>query len=186
MEDAKIVALYLARDETALAHSSAKYGRALRSLGAKLISDEQSVEECENDTYFKAWNSIPPHEPRSYLFAFLAKIMRSTVLNLCKMRSAQRRSAVLTELSAEMEQCIPSPSDTECLIDGIVLGEAISRFLRTLTEEQRCVFLRRSWYFDSVAEISQKLGITESKTKSILFRTRNSLRLYLEKEGYEL
>lgn len=151
-----------------------------------IVEDLHTAEECENDTYMEAWNSIPPHEPKSYLFAFLARITRHIALDFCKERSRLKRSAFISELSAEMEQCIPAPDDTERRIGAMVLCEAINSFLATLSDEKRNIFMRRYWYMDSIAAISQRYGLSQSKVKSILFRSRNQLREYLGKEGYDL
>ena len=186
MEDGRIVELFWARDERALAETAEKYGGRLRRLGQSLIRDRQTVEECENDTYLGAWNAIPPHRPVDYLFAFLARIMRHGVLNACAAGRCRKRDAVLTALTEEMEQCIPAPGDTAGEVDGILLGEAVSEYLRGLSEEQRFMFLRRYWYFDSVAEIALACGASESKVKSALLRARRGLRDYLMKEGYQL
>ena len=120
MNDNKIIDLYLCRDETAVKHTARKYGDHLRALAYGIVKDHQTAEECENDTYLKAWNSIPPHEPREYLYAFLARITRHISLDCCRKRSRLKRSAYISELSAEMEQCIPAPDDMECRIDDIV------------------------------------------------------------------
>ena len=128
MDDNKIIDLYLCRDETAVKHTARKYGDHLRALAYGIVKDHQTAEECENDTYLKAWNSIPPHEPREYLYAFLARITRHISLDCCRKRSRLKRSAYISELSAEMEQCIPAPDDMECRIDDIVLGQAINNF----------------------------------------------------------
>ena len=112
--------------------------------------------------------------------------MRHVVLNVCEAGRCRKRNAVLTELTAEMEQCIPAPSDTAGEVDGILLGEAVSEYLRGLSEEQRFMFLRRYWYFDSVAEIARSCLASESKVKSALLRVRRGLRDYLMKEGYQL
>lgn len=85
-----------------------------------------------------------------------------------------------------MEQCIPAPDDTERRIGAMVLCEAINSFLATLSDEKRNIFMRRYWYMDSIAAISQRYGLSQSKVKSILFRSRNQLREYLGKEGYDL
>ena len=106
MDDNRIVELYFLRDETAILQTSEKYGNRLRSLAYGIVNDRQTAEECENDTYMEAWNLIPPHEPRSYLYAFLARITRHISLNFCRDRSRLKRSAFICELSAEMEQCI--------------------------------------------------------------------------------
>ena len=186
MDDSKIVDLYLIRDESAISQTAQKYGRLLRNVAYGIVEDLHTAEECENDTYMAAWNSIPPHEPRNYLFAFLARITRHIALDFCKERSRLKRSAFICELSSELEQCIPAPDDMQRRIDAMVLCDAINAFLATLSDEKRNIFMRRYWYMDSIASISRNYGLTQSKVKSMLFRSRNQLREYLEKEGYDL
>lgn len=186
MDDNQIVELYLLRDETAIKQTTEKFGTRLRSLAYRIVHDRQTAEECENDTYMEAWNAIPPHEPRSYLYAFLARITRHISLNCCRDRSRLKRSAFICELSAEMEQCIPAPDDVSCRIDDMALSEAINGFLNTLSKEKRNIFILRYWYLDSIADISKCFALSESKVKTTLFRCRNQFREYLEKEGYTL
>ena len=186
MNDDKIIELYLMRDEEAIKLTAEKYGSRLRSLAYGIVNNRQTAEECENDTYLKAWNAIPPHEPRGYLYAFLARITRHVSLNCCRARDQLKRRAFICELSAEMEQCIPSPDDSECLMDDAALRNAINGFLGKLSEEKRNIFVRRYWYLDSVADISKRFDLSESKVKTTLFRCRRELRNYLEKEGYTL
>lgn len=186
MEDNRIVDLFLCRDETAITLTAEKYGKRLRTLALNITDDVQTAEECENDTYIQAWNSIPPHEPRDYLFAFLARITRHISLNRCRERSRLKRSAFLCEFTTEMEQCIPAPDDLQCRLDSMDLGRAINGFLATLNEEKRLVFLRRYWFLDSIEAIARRFSMSQSKVKTMLFRTRNHFRDYLEKEGYTL
>lgn len=63
MEDDKIIELYFARSEAAITETSAKYGAFFRRISRNILSSEQDAEECVNDTYLKAWNSIPPQKP---------------------------------------------------------------------------------------------------------------------------
>ncbi len=186
MDDGIIIELFFERDETAIRHTSDKYGNRLRSLSHSIVKDKQTAEECENDTYMEAWNTIPPHEPRSYLYAFLARIIRHLSLNCCRDRSRLKRSAFICELSAEMEQCIPAPDDVQCRIDDIAFASAINEFLSQMDGEKRNIFVRRYWYLDSIADISERFALSQSKIKTTLFRCRNGLREYLEKEGYSI
>lgn len=186
MEDEKIVELYLRRDESAIDRTAEKYGTRLRSLAYGIVADQQTAEECENDTYLTAWNSIPPNEPRSYFYPFLARILRNLSLSRCRERSALKRSAHVEELSREMEQCIPAQDDLQCRLDELVLKQAINGFLRTLSDDKRNLFVRRYWYLDSVELIANRYGLSKSKVKTTLFRVRNGLREYLIKEGYIL
>lgn len=186
MDDNRIVELYLQRDEAAIGQSAGKYGPRLRSLAYSITNDLQTAEECENDTYLEAWNAIPPHEPRDYLYAFLARITRHISLNRCRDQRRLKRSSFICLLSAELEQCIPAPDDMQCRIDDIALGNAINAFLGKLDEEKRSIFIRRYWYLDSVAAISARFALSESKVKTTLYRCRKKLREHLEKEGYTL
>lgn len=186
MDDNKIVELYLQREETAISQTTEKYGNRLRTLAYGIVRDSQTAEECENDTYLNAWNSIPPHEPRQHLYAFLACITRHLSINCCRHRNRLKRNAYICELSDEMEECIPAPDDVNCRIDDVILREAINTYLGSLSLEKRNIFIRRYWYLDSVADISKRFYISESKVKSTLFRCRNGLREFLEKEGYTL
>ena len=183
MEDSGIVELYLRRDESAISQTAEKYGGRLRGVSYGIVGDQETARECENDTYLAAWRSIPPHEPRDYLFPFLARIIRHISLNCCRDSRRLKRGAFICELSAEMEECIPAPDDLESRLEDMALGEAINGFLSELGAERRNIFLRRYWYMDSVADISRRFGISESKVKTTLFRCRRRLREYLEREG---
>lgn len=185
MEDDRIVTLYLLRDEAAIRESAEKFGSRLRSLSNSIVNDYPSACECENDTYMQAWNTIPPHEPKNYLYAFLARITRHISIDLCRKRSRLKRSAFISELSVELEQCLPSPNNFKSLEDDFVLKELINGFLSTLSVQNRKLFLRRYWYLDSIALISKQFKLSESNVKTTLFRLRNNFRDYLEKEGNE-
>lgn len=184
MEDGKIIDLYLERNEDAIKQTTVKYGKSLRKIALNVCSNESDAEECENDTYLAAWNTIPPNEPRTYFFAYLAKITRSKALNIVKAMSTQKRRAEFVELSAELENCLADKDSVEAEIDAKALSKAISDFLRTLSEEKRNIFMRRYFFLDSVSDISDRLDISEGKVKTVLFRTRNELKEYLNNEGW--
>ena len=186
MDDGRIVELYLARDESAIAHTSEKYGPALRTLANRILDDIPASEECENDTYLEAWNRIPPHEPRDYLFPFLGRIARHLAIDRCRRRDAQKRGALLCELTRELEQCLPSGETVETQVNASELEAIIRRFLALCTPEQRGVFLRRYWYFDTIPAIAARYGFTQSKVKVTLHRLRERLRAVLEEEGWTI
>ena len=186
IEDGIIIDCFIARDEKAITYTAEKYGKQLASIANHICNDLDVAEECENDTYLRAWNSIPPHEPRSYFFAFLAKITRNIALDRYKEANRLKRRATMDELTNELSEMIAPNDDTTADMEGEELKNAINSFLRTLHKEKRNVFLRRYWYMESVAEIADRYDISESKVKSILFRVRNGLKQYLKKEGYHL
>jgi len=185
VDDKDIVDLFIKRDEMAIKEASMKYGSKLNNIAKNILDNEDDAQECENDTYLDAWKLIPPNEPRNYLFSFLAKIIRSKSLNYCKSKNTLKRKAIIVELSKELEECIAAPDSEGNLCDNEI-GSIISFFLRKEKEEVRQIFVRRYWYIDSISDIANRFNISESKVKSILFRTRNKLRFYLEKEGYKI
>lgn len=186
MEDEKIVERYLARDESAVALTAEKYGRRLRALSFGIVRDPGTAEECENDTYLAAWNSIPPNEPRDCFYGYLARIIRNVSLSRCRESQALKRGALVEALSREMERCIPAPNGIGWRMDELALKQTINGFLRTQSELKRNVFIRRYWYLDDLEDIGARYGISKSNVKIILFRVRRGLRECLEKEGYTL
>ena len=186
MDDSRIVDLYLSRDETALLLTKQQYGKKLRMISDNILNDLSSAEECENDTYLEAWKLIPPNEPRTYLFAFLGRIIRHLSIDRCRKSNAQKRSAVFCELTQEMQECIPESVSIDDEIDAAALSNTIDLFLSKESLEQRNVFVRRYWYFDSISEISGRYGFSQSKVKTMLHRSREKLRIILEKEGYTI
>lgn len=182
MEDAEIVTLFLRRDENAICQASGKYGARLRQIAYGIVENAQTAEECENDTYYEAWKAIPPHDPKNYLFAFLARITRNLSLNRCIALERLKRRAYICELSDEMAQCLPDRNTIEQQINKKILEAAINGFLLELDARKRNIFIRRYWYLDSVSSIARRFGLSESNVKTTLSRCRKKLRQWLEKE----
>ena len=181
MEDSKIIELFFARNEDAIRQTDNTYGRRLFMLADNIVKNDQDAEESVSDTYLKAWDTIPPQKPR-FFFAYLAKICRHFALGKLDWNMAAKRKAEVVSLTQEMELCIPD-SSRDAEMEGKELGMILDAFLRTLTPENRMVFLRRYWYVDTIAEIAVRYGISESAVLMRLNRTRAKLCTYLEKEG---
>ena len=176
MDDRAIVALYWKRAETAILETKKQYGRLLRSISRGILRNEEDAEECENDTYLRAWDTIPPKRPEK-LSAFLAKITRNLSLDRYDAMHAEKRGGGEVPLL---------PDETAFPTDTEGLSEVLNAFLGRLKPDARTIFLRRYWFGDSVQEISARSGFGESKIKMSLLRTRQSLQEALEKEGYRV
>lgn len=181
MTDAQIIGLFWARNEDAIHETDAAYGRKLHALSDKILHSAQDAEESVSDTYMRAWETIPPQKP-NYFFAYLAKICRNFSLSRLEWKSAAKRNADVVSLTQEMEHCIPDRSH-ERKLEGEEIGRVLNRFLDSISLESRLIFMRRYWYTDSIQEIAARYGITQSKVKTQLHRTRNKLQLFLESEG---
>ena len=182
MDDNGIIDLYIARDEDAISETMKSYNGRLLRFAMRFLSDTRDAEECVNDVYARAWDTIPPNRPGS-LFAYLAALCRNTALDIIKKNTAQKRSAQLVELTQEMNECIPDNSNiTDERIEE--LSECINGFLAELPKDKRAVFLGRYWYNESIADIAKRTGFSQSNVKTMLHRMRESLRAYIErKEG---
>lgn len=181
MEDSKILDLFFARDEDAIKHTDETYGQRLYHLADGIVGNGQDAEESVSDTYLQAWNTIPPRRPQ-YYFAYLAKICRNFSLDRLDWKNAAKRKAEIISLTQEMELCIPD-TEQDRRMAGKELGMILDKFLRTLTQENRVVFLRRYWYAEPVAQIAARYAISESAVQMRLKRTREKLYTYLLQEG---
>ena len=184
MEDNKIIELYFNRDEKAIEETELKYGTRLYIFSKKILKNHEDAEEAKNDTYLAAWNSIPPEIPKHF-YAYLLKICRNFAFGIVDRYCAQKRSADIFELTGEMEACIPDKMQ-DISFSEIEIGMIMSRFLSTLTKENRIIFLRRYFFYDQIAEISALHHISASKVKTSLHRTRKKLREFLESEGIHI
>ena len=186
MIDSEIVDLYINRNEDAIKESSIKYSSKLRKISNTILLNEKDVNECENDTYMSAWKLIPPNEPREYLYLFLAKIIRNLSLNYYKKNNSIKRKAIVVELTKELEECIGSYDVEDNSILDKDFTQLINKFLTKEKEDTRNIFIRRYFYMETIKEIAYRYDMSEGKIKSNLFRSRNKLRFFFEKEGYKL
>ena len=184
MQDSQIIALYWDRDEAAIDQTDKKYGRYLAKIAYNILSDREDSKESVNDTYLAAWDSMPPHKPQ-VLSTYLGKLTRRISIDLYRKKASQKRSGNAYALSLEeLEECISGGNTTEQALDVQLLSEAIEKYLRSVTEEARNVFISRYYYLDAVKEIAAYCRISESKAKILLYRTRQGLWEYLQKEGF--
>ena len=184
MEDAQIIALFFARNEQAVKETDIAYGRKLYVLSNNILNCRQDAEESVSDTYMETWKSIPPKHPK-YFYAYLASICRNISFNRLDWKLAAKRNAEVVALTEEMETCIPD-SRQDAQMESRELRRILEAFLDSLSKESRLIFLRRYLYVDTVAEIAARYGISESKVKTQLHRTRAKLHTYLAKEGIAL
>ena len=179
MDDNRIIELYFARDERAIDETKASYGRLIYSVAYNILASEPDSEECENDTYLRTWESIPPTRP-SFFSAFLSKITRNLALN--RLRDNNRRKPLGTELVyEELGEAIPDLKGD--MVDEIVLRDALNDFFSSLGKTKRQIFIKRYFYMRDVKQIAREMGVSAGSVKVSLFRTRGELRDFLEKRG---
>lgn len=183
MEDAAIVDLYWARSDQAISETEHKYGKYCHSIAYNICGAREDAEEVVNDTWLSAWNQMPDKRPTA-LSAFLGCITRNFALNLLKARNRHKRGGGEGALALEeLSDCVPDGTDVERSVEERELERAVGRFVAGLPLRERTVFVLRYWRLAPVEEIAERLGFSQSKTKSMLFRTRKKLRAYLREEG---
>ncbi len=186
MDDRAIVKLYWDRDESAIPITSRKYGKYCYSIADNILGNKEDAEECVNDTYFNAWNAMPPHKPER-LATFLGKIIRNLSLDRWKYNTADKRGGnEFTMVLDEISELVSGIEDTEKIVEVKELLSNIEQFLDSLPESNRDIFVCRYWYADSLFDISKQFGLSENNVSVILNRIRKKLRNYLTSKGYEL
>ena len=185
MEDKQIIQLYFDRSEDAIGETAQKYGNYLYTIAKRILNHEEDSEETVNDTYHSAWHAMPPKWPDN-LKLFLARITRNLSLDRLDYLLAKKRSSDMEILLAEVAECIPSVESAEQSMEAAQITEVLNQFLYTLDQSSRVIFVARYWYAKPVKEIAFEWHYSESKVKSILFRTRKKLKAYLEQEGISL
>ena len=184
MRDEEIIELYWIRNQTAIPATEEKYGHFLNGIARRILHSGQDAEECVNDTYLNTWNSIPPQRPVHFQ-NFLGAITRNLALDRYKEQHAKKRvPSEMTILLSELEDALPAASQgVEDALDEKEVAAHISAFLRTQPVEKRNIFIRRYWYCEDIKTLASIFHCSESKIKASLFRSREQLKLYLEKEG---
>ena len=183
MEDSAIIELYWGRSENAIDETDKKYGGYLGTIAYNILYSHEDAGEAVNDTYLKAWDSMPPQKP-NILSAFLAKITRRISLNMRRAALAEKRGGGEIDLVLdELSESIPSGVSVEQELDAKALTETLNTFLGSLKETERDMFMRRYWYMDSIKDIAGMFGCGESKVKTTLFRIRQRLIAVMESEG---
>jgi len=181
MDDAKIIALFEARDEAAIAETEKKYGGYCHYIAGHILDSREDAEECVNDAYHKAWNTIPPQKPES-LASYIGMLTRQLSLNRYKENHRQKRGGGSVPLILdELQECIADTGNIPTAED-VALRDALNHFLGSLPQQTRMVFMRRYWYADDVATIAADYGLSEGHVGVLLYRTRKKLKEFLEKE----
>lgn len=186
MEDSQIIQLYWNRDQAAIPATSQKYGNYCLSIAQNILGNSQDAEECVNDTFLNAWNTIPPHRP-NMLSTFLGKITRNLSFNRYKYNHAEKRGngeihCVLDELA----ECVSDTDDVEQEIDRRELVKEINIFLESLPSVKRDIFVGRYWYADGVQALAKRFKMTDNNVSVLLNRTRKQLKTHLSERGFEL
>ena len=179
MDDSKIIELYFERDESAIQETKISYGRLLLSVAMAILCDKPESEECENDTYMRAWENIPPTRP-SYLSAYLSAITRNLALDRVRKKQSARplgTALILEELSEVISDNGADP------VEEIELRDALNAFLESLSITKRQIFMKRYFFMRSVKEIAKETGMTVGGVKVTLVRVRRELRDFLESRG---
>ena len=183
MEDKQIIDLFFDRDESAITHLTAKYGRLCSQLANNILRNPSDTEECVNDTWLGVWNSIPPNRPES-LIGYVCKLARNIAIKRYHYNTAAKRNSVYDVALEELEGCLYSTKDVETEVESEQLSKTIESFLDTLKQVDRVIFLQRYYFSASYADIASQTGLTEKNVSVKLTRLRQKLRDYLKERDY--
>lgn len=181
MEDHQIIHLFIERSEQAIYELSDKYGRVCFKIAKNILRNRLDAEECVNDTYLAAWNTIPPENPNP-LLTYVCRIVRNLSIKKYHANTARKRNSFYDIALDELENCIPKYETVEDEYAVQELANAINRFLAALNRENRMIFIRRYWFSDSISEIASMFRMNKHNVSVRLSRIRSSLKDYLEQE----
>lgn len=186
MRDTEIIDLYWGREERAIAESQKSYGHYCYSIAWNILHIREDAEECVNDTWLRAWNAIPPTRPQR-LELFLGTITRNLSFDRWKQKNALKRgNGEMNAALDELAECVPAAGSTEDAVAEAELQRSLNRFLGTLKERERNIFLRRYWYAEEYSDIAERYGMKLNTVKTTMFRVRGKLKEHLEREGVVL
>lgn len=185
MDDEQIIALFYERSERAIEELLAKYGTTAKRVAQNILNNEQDAEEVLNDASIALWNSIPPQHPQR-LSAYFCRIARNAAISRYRANTAERRNGRYDAALDELAELLPAADSPEEELTAKELAAAINRFLGTIREDDRVLFVRRYWFADTVSEIAGSLGLPPQYVSRRLFRTKKQLCAWLKKERYPL
>lgn len=184
MDDIQIIRLFNSRDENALRETEKKYSSYLMTIAMGILNNREDGQECLNDTYYKAWSTIPPHFPKA-LQLYLGKITRELSIDRWRRKHAAKRQHSEFAISlSELDECVADPTLSFEELDKKELASAINGYLKECSEDARDVFIWRYFFCDSIRSICRYTGWSESKVTSMLFRTREGLKKALLQQGW--
>lgn len=164
---------------------SKKYGTICTRIAKNILNNSLDAEECVNDAYLGAWNTMPPQKPNP-LKTYICRIVRNLSIKRYHSNTSMKRNSFYDAALDELENCIPSGKTVESELFARELAKIIDDFLDTLDKENRVIFVRRYWYSDSISDISKRFHMSNNNISVRLSRTREKLKNYLRKEGFEV
>lgn len=183
MDDPKIIELFFLRSEEAIVQISKKYGNMCLKIAKNILKDPRDMEECVNDAYLAVWNTIPPQKPKP-LVTYICRIVRNISIKKYHNNTAIKRNSFYDISLDELETCFPTLENVEDAYSVKELADVMNQFLRTLSKENRTIFVRRYWFADSISSIAKMYKVSNHNISVRLHRTREALKKYLKKEGY--
>lgn len=182
MDDSKIIELFYAREEQAIMELSKKYGSVCNRVADNILNNKRDAEECVNDAYLGAWNTIPPQNPNP-LLTYVCRIVRNIAINKYHANTAKKRNSHYDVALDELEGCFPDRESVEETLDVQELTQMIDAFLETLPREKRVLFVRRYWYGDSVETLANYFSTSNHNISVRLSRIREKLKKHLVTKG---
>lgn len=183
LDDSKIIELFYERSEQAIIELSKKYGSVCSKVAFNILNNIQDTEECVNDAYLAAWNTIPPQNPNP-LVSYVCRIVRNLAIKKYHKNTAAKRNSIYDVSLDELENCFSGLNTIEDECNLKMLSEAIDNFLNNLDTENRVIFVRRYWFADSISDIAEKMSMSNHNVTVRLFRIRKNLKNHLKKEGF--
>lgn len=186
MTDQQIIDLYFARDERAITETANAHGAYCFGIAMGILKSHLDSEECVNDTWLRAWNTIPPKRPE-ILRTYLAHIIRNLAISRYRREHTDKRTHAPDSPLHELAECLPDPEGSPAEAASMAeLRQALNAFVAGLEETDRKLFVGRYFHSYTPRRLAEAYGMKENAVNQRLFRIRERLRKHLEERGYSV
>lgn len=180
MTDSERIFALATGDENALYEISGAFSAyvctVIRNFSGGVLS-AQDVEELCSDVFFNLWEHRGRLNAETGLKPYLSVCAKNAVKN--RLRALNKSIESIDELD------IASNIDIERAAELHAMMRCLDRALSELSDEERTIFLRFWFYGEKTADIAEAEGLNENTVRSKLSRTKQKLKDYLERRGFD-
>ncbi len=168
-------------DDACLEFLIAKYRRPMVSFMYRMVRNQAVAEELAQEVFLRVYRSRASYRAEAKFSTWLYRIASNLAVNHAR-DTRQERSASTIYLDATDEETGSSPdvADSRITVEQDMLRTERLRQIRTqvmaLPERQRMAVLMHKYQELNYKEIGDVLKLSESATKSLLFRAYQTLR----------
>lgn len=177
-EDQMLIVKAKKGDTSAYENLVRKYQKKIYFLCLRMTGAHQSADDLSQETFMKAYFSLPKFKEEMNFFTWIRKIAVNSTLNYLKIWKREK------PMSQNMDSVTTNPGSTapeqpQQHLERTRLENKFTEALSTLPPDQRAVFILKVFEDQSYKNIAQIMNIAEGTVMSRLNRARHKLKLLM-------